>query len=66
MSPVPVEAAQWVAQRCVEVAGGQAVVRAKVWPRGDAEPAAWSIEFTDPFPNEEGSLLLLAIRRAPR
>jgi hypothetical protein len=30
-------------------------VRGKVWPRGEAEPEAWTIEMTDPLPNPEGS-----------
>ncbi|MEK6799262.1 MAG: PQQ-binding-like beta-propeller repeat protein [Planctomycetota bacterium] len=39
----------------VEPKADQAIIRAKVWPRGETEPAAWSIEFTDPSPNREGS-----------
>ena len=35
--------------------GDQARVRAKVWPREEPEPAAWSIEVLDPHPNREGS-----------
>ena len=34
---------------------GQAQVRAKVWPRQEPEPEAWSIEVLDPHPNREGS-----------
>lgn len=46
----------WYRMKCrVDLEGGKAVVRAKVWPRDAAEPAAWSVEFVDPFPNEEGS-----------
>jgi hypothetical protein len=30
-------------------------VRGKVWPRDEAEPENWTIEFTDPVPNKEGS-----------
>ncbi len=45
----------WYRMKCrVEPAGGKAVIRAKVWPREATEPAEWSIEFTDPCPNEEG------------
>jgi outer membrane protein assembly factor BamB len=39
----------------VAVQGSKAVVRGKVWPRGDKEPAAWTTEFEDPTPNHEGS-----------
>jgi outer membrane protein assembly factor BamB len=39
----------------VAVQGSQAVIRGKVWPRDDKEPANWTIEFTDPTPNREGS-----------
>ncbi len=39
----------------VELAGEKAVVRGKVWPREAPEPAAWTIELEDPFPNREGS-----------
>jgi hypothetical protein len=27
----------------------------KVWPVGEAEPAAWLVERTDPIPNTHGS-----------
>ena len=32
-----------------------AVVRAKVWKTGEAEPEKWSIEYEDPAPNREGA-----------
>ncbi|MGL4422696.1 MAG: hypothetical protein ACRCZF_18650, partial [Gemmataceae bacterium] len=32
-----------------------AVVRGKVWKKGEAEPDKWSIEFEDPLPNREGA-----------
>jgi hypothetical protein len=31
------------------------IIRGKVWPRDQNEPAAWTIEFADPIPNTEGS-----------
>lgn len=34
---------------------GVALVRGKVWPRGDAEPEAWTLRFEDPMPNYAGS-----------
>jgi outer membrane protein assembly factor BamB len=39
----------------VDYEGGKGVVRAKVWPRGSAEPAAWTVEVTDPLPPDSGS-----------
>jgi hypothetical protein len=30
-------------------------LRGKVWPRGEKEPAEWSIEATDETPNKQGS-----------
>jgi hypothetical protein len=37
------------------VEGGKAVLRGKVWERGQAEPEAWTIEATDAAPNVIGS-----------
>jgi hypothetical protein len=36
---------------------GKAVLRGKVWPRGEKEPMGWTLEVTDPspHPNLEGS-----------
>lgn len=45
----------------VDVSDGQARVRGKVWPRGEAEPDAWTVELTDPCPNTEGSPGLFAV-----
>lgn len=39
----------------VDVEAGRAVVRGRVWKRGDAEPDAWTIEAEDPLPIREGS-----------
>ena len=36
-------------------AKGTVDVRGKIWERGKEEPAAWTIEFTDPLPNFEGN-----------
>jgi hypothetical protein len=35
-----------------------AVIRGKVWPRGETEPDKWTVEFTDPMPNKAGALAL--------
>jgi hypothetical protein len=39
----------------VAVENGKAVARGKVWPRGAAEPNAWTVETIDPTPNREGA-----------
>lgn len=44
----------------VELKDGKALVRGKVWPRDQEEPAAWSIELVDPCPNTTGSAGLYA------
>lgn len=36
-------------------ADGKAALRGKVWPRGEEEPTAWTIEYVDACPNDEGS-----------
>ncbi len=52
----PWEPESWYrAKFSVELEGDQARVRAKVWPRGESEPEAWSIEVLDPHPHREGS-----------
>jgi hypothetical protein len=42
----------------VDLQEGKAIVRGKAWRRGETEPQSWTIEFTDPCPNREGSPLL--------
>jgi outer membrane protein assembly factor BamB len=39
----------------VEPKGDKALVHGKVWPRGEAEPKDWMVEFEDPLPNKEGA-----------
>ena len=39
----------------VDVQGDKALVRGKVWPKGESEPEAWTIEFEDPTPSKDGS-----------
>jgi outer membrane protein assembly factor BamB len=39
----------------VEPAGSQAIVRGKLWPRGEAEPEAWTVEMVDKSPNLHGT-----------
>jgi hypothetical protein len=49
----------------VDVEDGQAHLRAKAWPRDEAEPTDWTIEAVDPQPNLEGSAGLYANSSAP-
>ena len=37
------------------IENGLGMVRGKVWPQGEAEPADWNIELSDPVPNTGGS-----------
>ena len=40
------------------VVGGKGVVKGKVWPRDEKEPATWTLELEDPIPNAEGAPLI--------
>jgi outer membrane protein assembly factor BamB len=42
------------------VGGGKVRARGKVWPKGEAEPAAWTIERIDPIGNLKGAAGLYA------
>jgi outer membrane protein assembly factor BamB len=48
--------------------GGRVRARGKVWPKGEAEPAAWTIERVDPIGNVKGSpgLYADALNSAPQ
>ena len=35
--------------------GKRAILSAKIWPRGEAEPKEWTLEATDDSPNLSGS-----------
>ena len=39
----------------VEIVDDKAIIRGKVWRRGEDEPTAWTITAEDPLPNREGS-----------
>ncbi len=54
------------AKLTVDFDGVQAVVRAKVWKRGQSEPTEWMIEMIDPSPNREGSPGLYAYSKGTR
>jgi outer membrane protein assembly factor BamB len=42
----------------VSQAGDKALVQGKVWPRGESEPADWTIVCEDPYPVTEGAPFL--------
>ena len=39
----------------VELGEKDAVIKGKIWARGEEEPEKWTVEFTDPQPNREGA-----------
>ncbi len=55
--PFPVKPKTWyrLKTRVDVAADGSGVVRAKAWPRGEAEPAAWTIEVPHKNAHTEGS-----------
>ncbi len=54
--PFPWEAGRWYTMKFeARVRGPSAVLRGKVWPRGDAEPADWTIEAVHDAGNLQGS-----------
>ena len=54
--PFTWEADKWYTMKMrSSVEDGQAVLRAKIWPKGEEEPAEWTVEATDPVPNHNGS-----------
>ena len=64
--PFAWEAGVWYTMKVsVRTEGGKGIVRAKVWPRGQAEPEAWTLEADDPLPIEEGSPGLYGYSPAP-
>lgn len=40
------------------VVDGKGIVKGKVWPRDEKEPANWTLELEDPVPNSEGAPLI--------
>ena len=50
------ESGKWYTMKLrVEPAGDRAIVRGKLWPRGQAEPSEWTVEMVDESPNLFGS-----------
>ena len=54
--PFPWEGNTWYSTKLsVDIREGRGLVRAKVWPRTEAEPSAWTVTMDDPCPNLGGS-----------
>jgi hypothetical protein len=54
--PFPWKANEWYRLKLVvDRSGSTATIRGKVWPRGQAEPPAWTIEVEDRRPEPSGS-----------
>ena len=52
----PWQANTWYTMKLrVEQSASKAIVRGKVWPKGDSEPANWTIELEDTLPNLQGN-----------
>ncbi len=62
----PWQPGRWYTMKLrVDLEGGEAHLRAKAWPRDQAEPVPWTLEAVDPQPNLEGSAGLYANSMAP-
>jgi hypothetical protein len=54
--PFPWKGDTWYTMKFrAETQGDKAVLKGKVWPRGEKEPEAWTIEATDEVANLQGS-----------
>ena len=54
--PFPWQGDKWYTMKfSASTQNGKAVLRGKVWPRGEKEPDKWTIEATDDVPNLQGS-----------
>ncbi|HYO13234.1 MAG TPA: PQQ-binding-like beta-propeller repeat protein [Thermoanaerobaculia bacterium] len=54
--PFPWEADTWYTMKFrVDQQGDKALVRGKVWKKGEAEPADWTVTVEDPHPIRQGS-----------
>jgi outer membrane protein assembly factor BamB len=55
----PLEPGKWYRMKLtVASVGAKGMVKGKVWPRDDKEPAAWTVELEDPSPMREGAAAL--------
>ncbi len=62
----PFEFGAWYTMKMrVEQQDGKAIIKGKVWPKGEAEPDAWSITVEDPLPIEQGAPGLSGFSPAP-
>jgi len=65
-TPFSWEPGKWyTAKLQVKQQGDKALVRAKVWPRGEDEPAEWTLSVEDPLPIEQGSPGLIGYTPTP-
>lgn len=54
--PFAWKASTWYTMKLrVDQLEGKAVIKGKVWPRGEKEPEAWTVELEDPLPNRNGN-----------
>ncbi len=54
--PMELKPDQWYRMKLqVVMKDGKAMIGGKVWPRGEAEPSTWTMDFEDACPNTEGS-----------
>ena len=64
--PFPWELETWYTMKLrVDQAPDKAVIRGKVWRRGEPEPDAWTIAVEDPYPVRKGSPGLVGYSPAP-
>ncbi len=64
--PFAWQAGTWYTLKAsVRTEGGKGVVRVKAWPRGEAEPAEWTLVAEDPLPISQGSPGLYGYSPAP-
>ncbi len=62
----PWEFGAWYTMKMlVEEQDGKAIIRGKVWPKGESEPEAWSITVEDPLPIRQGAPGLSGYSPAP-
>ena len=62
----PWEFGTWYTMKLkVEEDGGKAMVRGKVWPRGEDEPEDWTITVEDPLPIRQGARGALRLLAGP-
>ena len=63
--PFPWQPGTWYTMKAAVRGEGGKAVRAKVWPRGQPEPEAWTLVAEDPLPIAQGSPGLYGYSPAP-